>query len=117
MTNYLKEFEDALDDFLDLTVYFNENEIRYKFQGFWTSSNFEKDIQEKSGKLKYLLSRQLKNGLDNKSLLSDVQLQIREVYNFLYDIYYDEFDNLTKSNLKIRYSSSLPENVFNDIFS
>lgn len=47
--NYDKLFErisKALDDFLDLTVYFNENEMRYKFLGIWTSSNFGKNIQQ-----------------------------------------------------------------------
>jgi len=117
MINYLKEFQDALDDFLDLSIYFNQNEIRYKFQGVWTSSNFEKDIQEKAKNLEHLLSRQLKNGLDNKTFLTELQLEIRKAYNFLYDIYYDDFDNLSKSNLKIRYSSAYPDYISVDLYT
>lgn len=117
MINYLKEFQEALDDFLDLTIYFNENDIRYKFQGIWASSNFEKLIKEKAKKLEYLLSRQLKNGLDNKTLLSETQLKIREVYNFLYDVYYEDFDDLAKSNLKVRYSSAFPEYILADLYT
>ncbi|QBZ98853.1 hypothetical protein [Flavobacterium sangjuense] len=116
MVNYLREFQEGLEDFLDLTVYFNENEIRYKFQGLWTSSNFEKDIQIKANKLENLLYRQLKNGLDNKVLLSEVRLKMRVSLNFLSDVYYDDFDNLSKSNLKVRYSSSVPENT-SDLFT
>lgn len=117
MINYLKEFQEALDDFLDPTIYFNENEIRYKFQGLWTSSNFEKDIQEKAKNLEHLLSRQLKNGLDIKTFLSELQLEIRKAYNLLYDVYYDDFDNMSKSNLKIRYSSAYPEYVSVDLYT
>lgn len=117
MVNHLREFQEALEDFLDLTVYFNENEIRYKFQGFWTSSHFEKDIQEKTKKLEYLLLKQLKNGLDNKTLLYEIQLKMKDVHNFLYDVYYDDFDNLSKSNLKVRYSSALPENDSADLYT
>ncbi|UPT71028.1 MAG: hypothetical protein M0D53_01020 [Flavobacterium sp. JAD_PAG50586_2] len=109
MVNYLREFQEALEDFLDLTVFFNENEIRYKFQGFWTSSHFEKDIQDKAKKLENLLFRQLQNGLNNKTLLLEVKTKMRDAYNFLYDVYYDDFDNLTKSNLIARYSSASPE--------
>lgn len=90
MVNYLREFQEALEDFLDLTVYFNENEIRYKFLGFWTSSNFEKDIQEKVKNLEFLLFRQLKKGRNNGDLLSEVRLKMKETYNFLCDVYYDD---------------------------
>jgi hypothetical protein len=117
MTNYLREFQEALEDFLDLTVYFNENEMQYKFQGIWTSSHFEKDIQEKAKKLEYLLSRQLKYGRDNKALLSEIQEKMKETYNFLLDVYYTDFDNLAKSNLKIRYSSELPAYISADLYT
>ena len=117
MVNYLKEFEDGLEDFLDLTIYFNENEIRYRFQGLWTSSNFEKDINEKSKKLKQLFSRQLKKGLESKALLSEVKSKMREANNFLFDGYYEDYDNLSKSNFKIKKSASLPDGSFEDAFT
>ena len=112
MVNYLREFQEALEDFLELTVFFNENEIRYKFQGFWTSSHFEKDIQRKANHLESLLFRQLKNGLDNKAFLLEVKAKMRETYNFLYDVYFDDFGNLAKSNIKPRYSSAAADSSF-----
>ena len=117
MSNFLKDFEEAFDDFLGTTVYFNESKICYKFQGVWTSNMYNTIFEEKANRLMLLLRIQLKNGLNNKSFLTEIQRKLRDTSNFLYDIYYDDFDNLEKSNLKIKRIFEEPESSDDNVFN
>lgn len=102
MTIPLQEFNNALDNFLDISILYNEQQLRYKFQGICTSEICKNDFKKKIVRLEVLLFNQLKNGLNNKKFLNQTRKTIWETSNFLYDIYFDDYNDLKKSELKIR---------------
>jgi len=117
MLDNLRKFQEATDDFFDTRIFFNKELCQYKFQGIWVSSGFEKDIETKISCIKDLLFNQLKHGLNNKSFLLELQRELRETHHFLYNIYYDEFDDLTKSNLSIHTTHSEPDELITDLYT
>lgn len=117
MIDNLKNFQEATNDLFDTRIFFNNELTHYKFQGIWVSSGFKKAIEIKFSSIKDLLFSQLKYGLNNKSFLLELQKELREIHQFLYDIYYDEFDDLAKSNLKIHATYTEPEESITDIYT
>ena len=117
MLDNLRKSQEATEDFFDTRIFFNKELSQYKFQGIWVSSGFEKDIEIKISSIKDLLFYQLKYGLNNKSFLLELQRGLRETHHFLYNIYYDEFDDLAKSNLNIHTTHSEPDELFTDLYT
>jgi hypothetical protein len=117
MLDNLRKFQEATDDFFDTRIFFNKELSLYKFQGIWISSGFEKYIETKISSIKDLLFIQLKHDLNNKSFLLKLQKELRETHQFLYDIYYDEFDDLAKSYLKIHTTHSKPDESITDLYT
>ena len=117
MLDNLRKFQEASEDFFDTRIFFNKELCQYKFQGIWVSSGFEKDIETKISSIKDLLFNQLKYGLNNKSFLLELQRELRETHHFLYNIYYDEFDDLAKSNLNIHTTHSEPDELITDLYT